>query len=66
MALYAMEQGKHIAVEVPAAMNTKDIWALIDASERTWRHCMMLENCIYDFFELTTLNMPQQGVFVKI
>ena len=24
---------------------------------------MMLENCVYDFFELTTLNMAQQGLF---
>ncbi len=66
MALYAMERGKHVAIEVPAAMNMKDIWALIDASERTRKHCMMLENCIYDFFELTTLNMAQQGVFGEI
>lgn len=66
MALYAMEQGKHVAVEVPAAMNMKDIWALINTSERTRKHCMMLENCVYDFFELTTLNMAQQGVFGEI
>ena len=24
------------------------------------------ENCVYDFFELTTLNMAQQGVFGEI
>lgn len=66
MALYAMEHGKHVAVEVPAAMNMKDIWALINTSERTRKHCMMLENCVYDFFELTTLNMAQQGLFGEI
>lgn len=27
---------------------------------------MMLENCVYDFFELTTLNMAQQGLFGDI
>jgi len=27
---------------------------------------MMLENCVYDFFELTTLNMAQQGLFGEI
>jgi predicted dehydrogenase len=27
---------------------------------------MMLENCVYDFFELTCLNMAQQGVFGEI
>lgn len=66
MALYAMEKGKHVAVEVPAAMNMKDIWALINTSERTRKHCMMLENCVYDFFELTTLNMAQKGLFGEI
>lgn len=66
MALYAMEKGKHVAVEVPAAMNMRDIWALINTSERTRKHCMMLENCVYDFFELTTLNMAQNGVFGEI
>ena len=36
------------------------------AAEKTRRHCMMLENCVYDFFELTTLNMAQQGLFGDI
>ena len=27
---------------------------------------MMLENCIYDFFELTTLNMAQHGLFGEV
>lgn len=27
---------------------------------------MMLENCVYDFFELTTLNMAQKGLFGDI
>lgn len=62
MALYAMEQGKHVAVEVPGAMTLEEIWSLIDTSERTRKHCMMLENCVYDYFELTTLNMIQEGV----
>jgi len=66
MALYAMEKGKHVAIEVPAAMNMKDIWDLINTSERTRKHCMMLENCVYDFFELTTLNMAQQGLFGEV
>lgn len=66
MALYAMEKGKHVAIEVPAAMNMKDIWDLINTSERTRKHCMMLENCVYDEFEMTALNMAQQGVFGEI
>lgn len=66
IALYAMEHGKHVAVEVPGAMTLKEIWDIIDTSERTRKHCIMLENCVYDFFELTTLNMAQNNVFGEI
>ncbi len=66
MGVYAMEQGKHVAIEVPAAMTLDEIWQLINTSERTRKHCMQLENCVYDFFELTTLNMAQHGVFGEV
>ncbi len=66
MMIYAMEQGKHVACEVPAVMNLKEAWDVINTAERTQRHCMMLENCVYDFFELTTLNMAQQGLFGEV
>ena len=66
VALYAMEHGKHVAVEVPAAITLEECWQLVDPSERTRRHCMMLENCVYDFFELTSMNMAHQGVFGEI
>lgn len=64
--LYAMEQGKHVACEVPAALTLDEIWKIVDTAERTRKHCMMLENCVYDFFEITTLNMAQQGLFGDI
>jgi len=51
---------------VPAALNMDEIWDLINTSERTRRHCMMLENCVYDFFELNTLYMAQQGLFGEV
>ena len=66
MAVYAMECGKHVAVEVPAAMSVAECLRLVDTSERTKKHCMMLENCVYDFFELTCLNMAQQGLFGEV
>ena len=66
IALYAMEHGKHVALEVPAALTLDDCWNLVNTAERTRRHCMMLENCNYDFFELTTLNMAQKGMFGEI
>ena len=66
LALYAMEHGKHVAIEVPAAMTLEEIWQLIDTSERMRLHCMMLENCVYDFFEIAALNMAQQGLFGEV
>ena len=62
----AMKAGKHVAIEVPAAMNMDEIWDLINTSEQTRKHCIQLENCVYDFFELTTLNMAQHGLFGEI
>lgn len=66
VAQYAMSHGKHVAIEVPSAMNLKEIWALVNLSEATRKHCMMLENCCYDFFEMNTLNMAKQGIFGEI
>ncbi len=66
MVVYAMEQGKHVAVEVPGATTLDDIWRIVDTAEKKRVHCMMLENCVYDFFELTTLNMIQKGIFGEI
>ncbi len=66
MAVYAMENGKHTACEVPIARTIDEAWQLVETSERTKKHCMMLENCCYDFFELLTLNMARQGLFGDI
>ena len=66
MAVYAMQQGKHVATEVPAAITVEECWQLVETSEQTRRHCMILENCCYDFFELLTLNMARQGFFGEI
>jgi hypothetical protein len=64
--VYAMENGKHAASEVPIARTIDEAWQLVETSERTKKHCMMLENCCYDFFELLTLNMARQGFFGDI
>ncbi len=62
----ALENGKHTAIEVPSAMNLAQCWELIELSERTRKHCMILENCCYDWYELNALNMAQNGVFGEI
>jgi hypothetical protein len=66
MAVYAMKAGKHVAIEVPAAKTLDECWQLVRTSESTKKHCMMLENCCYDFFELVTLNMVRQGYFGEV
>jgi predicted dehydrogenase len=66
MAVYAMEAGKHAAVEVPAARTLEECWQLVETSERTKKHCMQLENCCYDFFELMTLKMAREGYFGEV
>ena len=62
----ALENGKHTAIEVPSAMNLQQCWELINLSEQTRKHCMILENCCYDWFELDSLNMAQKGVFGEV
>ena len=62
----ALENGKHTAIEVPSAMNLEQCWELIELSEKTRKHCMILENCCYDWFELRSLNMAQHGVFGEV
>ena len=63
MALAAMNGGKHAFVEVPAAFTIEDCWKLVDTSEKTQRHCIMLENCCYGENELMVLNMVRDGLF---
>lgn len=66
VALYAMRNGKHAATEVPAGKTMDELWELVETSEKTKQHCMMLENCCYDFFELLTLNMARQGMLGEL
>jgi len=66
VAEYALKHGKHVAIEVPSAMNLEQIWSLINLSEQNRLHCMILENCCYDWYEMTALNMAQQGVFGEV
>ncbi|GAB4470130.1 MAG: Gfo/Idh/MocA family oxidoreductase [Armatimonadaceae bacterium] len=65
-AVCAMEQGKHVAVEVPAATTLEDCWRLVETSEQTRRHCVMLENCCYGHTELLVRNMVRDGLLGEI
>jgi predicted dehydrogenase len=61
IAVAVMEGGAHAGVEVPAATTLEGCWRLVDASERTQRHCVMLENCCYGWEELFVLNLVRAG-----
>ncbi|WP_157831491.1 Gfo/Idh/MocA family protein [Confluentibacter flavum] len=63
MAVYSMEQSKHVVVEVPIALTIQESWDIVNTAERTQRHCMMLENCCYGEEELWVLNMVNNNVF---
>lgn len=66
MAIYGMEQGKHVACEVPIAYSMDDCWKIVQTAEQTKQHCIMLENCCYNEEELFVLNMIENGVFGDI
>ncbi len=66
VAKYAMENGKHAAIEVPSAMNLEQCWELINLSEKLRLHCFILENCCYDEYEMTALAMKQDGLFGEV
>lgn len=66
MAVAAMNRGKHAFVEVPAAETIEGCWELVETSERTQMHCMMMENVNYGREELMVLNMCRVGVFGEL
>jgi len=66
MAIRAMEHGAHAFVEVPLAVTLDELWHIIDTSEHTGRHCMMMENVNYGREELLYLNMCRQGVIGEL
>lgn len=63
VSLAAMRAGKHVGSEVPIATSVDDCWELVETSEKTRRHCLMMENVCYGNSELTVLRMVQEGVF---
>src|SRR5450432_4698740 len=66
MALDSMKNGKHAAVEVPACTTLQECWDIVDTSEATRKHCMILENCCYGDTEMMILGMVRDGVFGEV
>jgi predicted dehydrogenase len=62
MAVSAMKKGKHAFTEVPAATTIDECWQLVNTSEQTRKHCVMLENCCYGYNETLVLAMLRAGL----
>jgi len=66
MAIFGMENGKHVASEVPIAYTLEDCVKIVQTAEQTSKHCIMIENCCYNREELWIMNMIQEGVFGEL
>lgn len=66
IAVEAMKAGKHVAIEVPAAMNVKHCELLVRIARWTNRHCVMLENCCYDTWHLGIKEIVRSGALGEI
>ncbi|MCX5762198.1 MAG: Gfo/Idh/MocA family oxidoreductase [Gemmatimonadetes bacterium] len=60
--LAAMAAGKHVSSECPFGSTLKELWALVDASEKSRKHCLQLENCNYGYNEMLVNRMVHAGV----
>jgi predicted dehydrogenase len=66
MAVGAMEAGKAVGVEVPAALTVEDCWDLVRTHERTGMACMMMENVCYRRDVMAVLRMVREGLFGEL
>ncbi len=66
MAIESMKQGAHAFVEVPMALTLEELWEIVDTSEQTRKHCMMMENVNYGRDELMFLNMCRSGIIGEV
>ena len=62
MAVESMKKNVHAFVEGPIATTIEHMWKIIDTSEKTKKHCMMMENVNYGRDELMFLNMCRKGL----
>lgn len=65
-AVYAMNAGKPVAMEVGGAYAIKDCWRLVDTYEATKTPFMFLENICFARRSMMVQNMVKQGVFGKL
>ena len=66
VALYSMEKGIPVGVEVGGAYSVESLWSLVKCYEKTKTPVMMLENCCFGRKELLALNMKRKGLLGEI
>jgi predicted dehydrogenase len=64
--LAALAAGKHCGTECPAGATLQDLWAMVDASEKSRRHCLQLENCCYGYNEMLVNRLVHEGVMGEV
>ncbi|MBM4194288.1 MAG: twin-arginine translocation signal domain-containing protein [Gemmatimonadetes bacterium] len=64
--LAGLNNGKHSAAECPVGTTLKELWSLVDASEKNRRHCIQLENCNYGYNEMMVNRMVHAGAFGEV
>jgi predicted dehydrogenase len=66
MGIEAMRAGAHAFIEIPIAVTLQQMWDLVNTSEETGRHCMLMENVCYGREELLYLNIVRKGILGEL
>lgn len=66
LAIEALRAGKYPALEVGGGTSIEQLWELVRTSELMGIPVMMLENCCYDYREMTLLSMIRKGLFGEV
>lgn len=66
IAIYAMERGIAVGMEVGGAYSVEDCWELVRTYEKTKTPFMFLENCCYGEIEMAVMHMVKEGIFGEV
>lgn len=66
IAIYALNKGVAVALEVGGAFSMEELWELVRTQERTNTPFMFMENCCFDKAELLATAMARKGLFGTI
>lgn len=66
ISIFAMNSGKNVACEIPASLSITEGKELLETVKRTGKFYNMMENCCYDPFALTSLQMVREGLLGEV